>query len=72
MRNQIIRIIDKIFRLKLESSEETVGALKQEAKNKVKTTQKTLKHAGHLQTEVMQKTTTYYLGKAVGAIKESK
>lgn len=63
------KFFDKIFHLHLQSSEDTVVGLKQEALDKVTEVNTTLKKAGKLQHQVMQKTTTYYLGKAAGIIR---
>ena len=65
----LFRLIDKIFKLHLESSEKEVNVIKDDANNKVEEVRITLEQAGKLQTKVLRKTTTYYLGKAAGVIK---
>lgn len=69
MKHNIVRFIDKVFNLKMEDSEQAVVEVKEKTNKKIKETRKTLKKAGNLQQEIMQKTTTYYLGKAAGVIK---
>lgn len=63
------KTLDKIFKLKLEVSEDAVIEQKAKASKKVEEVRSTLEQAGKLQNKIMQKTTTYYLGKAIGAIK---
>lgn len=69
LKDKFIRFIDNTFHLKMETAEQEVSDVKQEAVDKVKETTATLKTADKLQKQIMQKTTTYYLGKATGAIK---
>lgn len=69
MKHKIIKAIDKMFNLRMEDSEQAVNEVKQETNTKIKQTKQTLKKAGHLQKQVLQKTTTYYLGRAAGVIR---
>lgn len=54
---------------KVEETDAKVEAIKQEAIDKVDATTKSIEKVGQLQRLVMQKTTTYYIGKAIGAVK---
>ena len=69
MKRKLILFVDRLFQLKMEDSEQAVIDVKKETNDKVKETKKTLKKAGNLQQKVMQKTTTYYLGKGMGVIR---
>lgn len=59
--------LDKLS--KTRETDEKVNAIKQDTINKINQTTKSVKQAGELQNLVMKKTTTYYIGKAMGAIK---
>jgi len=56
-------------KLGLEASEEAVADIKKKASERVAEVTKSLKKQGDLQNLVIQRTTTYYIGKAIGAIK---
>lgn len=43
-----------------------VEAIKQDTQNKIDATTRVVQQAGQLQSLVMKKTTTYYIGKAMG------
>ncbi len=58
--------IDKI--LGLQRANRRVDEIKEDATNRVNSATVVLKKQGKLQTQVMHKTTTYYLGKAYGII----
>lgn len=55
--------------LGVEKTNKQVEAIKSDALQQVNETTKTIKKAGELQQKVLQKTTTYYIGKAMGSIK---
>ena len=59
--------LDKL--LKLEQSEQHVTNIKKKAIDKVDNVTVILHRAGVLQQRVMKKTTTFYIGKAIGTIK---
>lgn len=61
------RWIDR--RLGLEQGDKDVKKIKDNAQKRVNEVTKTVKKAGELQKLVIQKTTTYYLGKATGSIR---
>lgn len=60
-------LIDRF--LGMEQSEEKVAAIKVETIKKVDAVTASLKRQGELQNKVIEKTTTYYVAKAVGAIR---
>lgn len=63
----LCRWLDKLAGIK--DTDEQVEAIKQQAVDKVDQTTASLKRVGELQQQVMKRTTTYYLGKAMGGIK---
>ena len=69
MKQKFLKFIDKILCLNLENSENEVVSVKQNADTKMNEVTVTLKVAGKLQKQIMQKTTTYFLAKGAGAIK---
>lgn len=69
-----MRIVCKINgwlddKLGLTKSDKEVANIKQNAQDRVSEVTKTLKKQGDLQRQVIKKTTTYYIGRATGAIK---
>ena len=69
MKNRFLKFIDKTLCLNLEKSEDEVVGVKQNADTKMNEVTVTLKVAGKLQKQVMQRTNTYFLAKGAGAIK---
>lgn len=55
--------------LGLPQSEKAVGEIKENATKQVNDVTESLKKQGKLQNLVIQRTTTYYIGKAAGVIK---
>lgn len=64
----IVKYFDRL--LNIESSEKEVAGIKKQATDKVEEVKKTMKRAGVLQGQVMRRTTTYYIGRAMGGINE--
>lgn len=52
--------------LKMQQVEDEVCQIKNKSIEKINNTTDILKEAGRLQSKVLQRTTTYYIGKAVG------
>ena len=55
--------------LGLPQSEQAVNDIKEDAEKQVNDITKSLKKQGELQRLVIERTTTYYIGKAAGVIK---
>lgn len=52
--------------LKIDATDTEVSAIKEKTFDKINKTTDILKEASHLQTKVIHKTATYYIGKAMG------
>lgn len=61
------RWLDKL--IKTRETDEKVDAIKKDTINQISQTTKSVQKVGELQNLVLKKTTTYYIGKAMGAIK---
>lgn len=66
-KHTIIKALDRI--LGLEKSEAKVQKVKDNAIVKMDEVTTTLEKAGKLQRQIMRRTTTYYIGRAIGSIR---
>lgn len=67
--NKLNQFFDKLFKLRMDVAEEAVNKEKTKTEKKVQQVKSTIKKQNKLQSRVMEKTTTYYLGKGMGVIK---
>lgn len=63
----VCAFIDNLLRTK--RAEEKVATIKDDADRKIKKATNALHKSGELQTKILERTTTYYIGRAAGIIK---